>query len=403
MDQSLRPSQQRLLKIINLSAFSLHTLLFILVFWYFIKYDKNNTEKKLFGKKIYRPKPNLWKFNFALSNPKNEDITINLGDNPCIYLPDVKADIRKKAPAKVDIVLLILLFTGVTAFAHLLYGGLINRYYNKEIKRGRNLIRWVEYGITATIMAVILAVVGGVRHYQSIVLIAVTTVVQMLQGSIVEREVSAGNSILSPSVFVPLICGWGLFSGAWYVIIEQWYDGLNESMKTYEPCNDIYKLDVLQYKAFRAKLTEKFPNEFPAQNTSIDSFYNTIKNDPVLLNEFNKFTAEFTEDIKDGEDRTTGPPKFLQHLIWIVFAFYVSFGVVNLAHAISRTVKPNINFVGFETAYIALSFVSKTLLVVWCFLTVLQNVEWLTTCPYGSTDCKPIKAVRFEENSTTQE
>ena len=92
----------------------------------------------------------MWKFNFKLDDSDESD--------KCKVFPRVKADKRDKS--KVDIVLLILIFTGVTAVAHLFYGAIINKYYNREIARGRNLIRWIEYAVTATIMAVILAVVG---------------------------------------------------------------------------------------------------------------------------------------------------------------------------------------------------------------------------------------------------
>ena len=78
---------------------------------------------------------------------------------------------------------------------------------------------------------------------------------------------------------------------------------------------------------------------------------------------------------------------------------------MNLSRTISRTINPNIGLVGFEAAYIALPFVSKTLLVVWYFLAVPENVVWLETCPYGdNSGCKsPLLKIEDEEEGEEEE
>ena len=240
----------------------------------------------------------------------------------------------EKTGGKIDIWSLTAAFTIITIFAHVAYSSLLIDLYQSQIKIGRNPMRWIEYFMSATLMAIILALTAAVRIEALIVLVAVSTAGQMLQGFTIETAISQFKKWYSFDVLLPLIAGWGLFAAAWYTIISQWYRGFSAAETIYDPCPD----DLNPYK--------------DSQNSG-------------------------------------RPPEFLMHFIWIVFAFFVSFGIVNLAHiGVAATQSNNLYFWKIETAYIALSFASKAVLILYGTFTVFSELEWLQVCGAGDEPSK---------------
>ena len=180
-------------------------------------------------------------------------------------------------------------------------------------------------------MALILSLAAGVRIESTVVLLSVATAAQMLQGYSIESAVSQMKPWYSFDILLPLIAGWGLFAATWYTIITQWYSGFEKSRTSYDDCPD---------------------DENPYES---------------------------------GEG---GPPDGIVNLVWVVAAFFASFGIVNLAHIIvgSRATS-NAYFVTIEMTYIALSFVSKAILVIWGAFTVFSKLEWLQICGAGDKNC----------------
>lgn len=70
------------------------------------------------------------------------------------------------------LVYLAVAFLFITACFHLFYAR--STYYQNSVRKGYQHIRWLEYGITATIMGFIVAVISGVRD---IYLISVLTLI----------------------------------------------------------------------------------------------------------------------------------------------------------------------------------------------------------------------------------
>ena len=89
---------------------------------------------------------------------------------------------------EIDLFWLTAAFTAVTALAHLAYAtnGFGTGFYLKSIKNGSNPLRWLEYGVSASCMAVILAVLSGIRLRNYIIIIFLATFAQMLQGYNIE-------------------------------------------------------------------------------------------------------------------------------------------------------------------------------------------------------------------------
>ena len=136
----------------------------------------------------------------------------------------------------------------------------------------------------------------------------------MLQGYSIENAVSRRKSPSSSEILIPLFAGWLLFVGTWYVIISNWWTQFDEATKVYESCT--------------------------------------------------------------GTDGSREAPSWVRTLIWVVFAFYVSFGIVNLVYVF----RPQ-NFVAIETSYIVLSFASKAFLMIYAITSIFGGTVWLKRCP----------------------
>lgn len=98
------------------------------------------------------------------------------------------------APAgTANLPVLIGAFFLITAFFHFLYAYGRQTFYRRFIQQGANPLRWLEYSVTATIMAVILALAATVQTTQQLVLIAAATVAIMLLGWVSEKGVATGS------------------------------------------------------------------------------------------------------------------------------------------------------------------------------------------------------------------
>jgi hypothetical protein len=113
----------------------------------------------------------------------------------------------------------LMTFFAITSFAHLMYAtdfwGF--GFYSKVIYEGWNPFRWVEYGITASIMFFILCLLDGIRDVAALAPIVVSIAVVMGQGWIVENQLIKSmpdwTTITAATVF-----GWILLVTAFAVL-----------------------------------------------------------------------------------------------------------------------------------------------------------------------------------------
>lgn len=119
------------------------------------------------------------------------------------------------------------LFLAITAGFHFAYANDWFGYRNGAVS-GFQYIRWIEYGITATIMAVIVAISSGVNKVNSIVLCAVLTAAIMATGFVFEWLTA--NKQSKWITLLPLAVGFGLL--IWYCIIvyRAYQDRVKESI-----------------------------------------------------------------------------------------------------------------------------------------------------------------------------
>jgi len=90
----------------------------------------------------------------------------------------------------VNVVYLISSFFFLTATFHAIYAANIGGYYDKYLAENRNPLRWFEYSITATIMIVIVSLSATIQNLNLLAFIAVSTVVIMILGLVVENGIA---------------------------------------------------------------------------------------------------------------------------------------------------------------------------------------------------------------------
>ena len=140
-----------------------------------------------------------------------------------LSLQDSKIALQERT--SVNLAVLFLCVTVVTIIAHVFYQ--YSDIYKRHIKRGWNPFRWLEYGLSASIMLMIIAILCGIRTLNTLVMIVLATAVIMFMGylnehDIVDRRVGL-RSFLSFGV------AWILLLGIWWMIYDKFIDGMNNS------------------------------------------------------------------------------------------------------------------------------------------------------------------------------
>ena len=111
----------------------------------------------------------------------------------------------------------------VTCLAHVFYS--LWSGYDGMTLRGTNPFRYAEYGISASLMTLVIASFSGIQDVTGLLLLVVATVVMMGLGSSVENVASQGGK---PSV--PVLGGaWLLFAGIWAAIIYNFISTVSDS------------------------------------------------------------------------------------------------------------------------------------------------------------------------------
>jgi len=181
------------LSTLNYSAYIVHLVSAVAIGFYF----------------LYFPKPveyNTSLYTYKITNI-NEDnpriITFDFGDDTSAPVIPVSGLALK--------LLLIFIFLITAAFHFFYYSS--HKYY-QEILGGRNRYRWVEYGITASIMIFILCLISGVKEIYATLATVMLTITLMSFGYFFEmnkdRKVKLTAIIMG---FFVLTCTWAIILG----------------------------------------------------------------------------------------------------------------------------------------------------------------------------------------------
>lgn len=81
---------------------------------------------------------------------------------------------------------LIAIFFFLSAAAHFVIATVYNKDYNKDLKKGINKARWIEYALSASIMMVAISLLVGIYDLMSLVMIFTLTGIMNLMGLVME-------------------------------------------------------------------------------------------------------------------------------------------------------------------------------------------------------------------------
>jgi hypothetical protein len=167
---------------------------------------------------------------------------------------DLNYPLKAVESGKVNVKNLVLAFFGVTALAHLLYATDFfgKGWYSNALTKGWNPFRWIEYGISASLMVAIIAPFSGQRDASSVGLIVAANAAMQGQGFLVERALIAqGGPDLTSAYFATLV-GWLLLVAAWASILRAFFNTLNDVNKlgTFKLPSWLWGIGVVQAAFF---------------------------------------------------------------------------------------------------------------------------------------------------------
>ena len=113
--------------------------------------------------------------------------------------------------------LAVVLFLALAAIDHLSVATWANGWYDKQIERGVNPARWIEYSISASVMIVLIAMLAGVNEITALIALFGVNASMILFGLVMERA-NEGRDTVDWSPFI-----YGCIAGAipWIAIAVQ--------------------------------------------------------------------------------------------------------------------------------------------------------------------------------------
>ncbi|MGV8967898.1 MAG: heliorhodopsin HeR [Cellulomonas sp.] len=88
----------------------------------------------------------------------------------------------------------IALFLGLAGLDHLLTATVARTVYERDLGRGINRFRWVEYSLSATIMVIVISLYWGITTLNALIVIAGANVAMILFGWLQERMNPPGRT-----------------------------------------------------------------------------------------------------------------------------------------------------------------------------------------------------------------
>lgn len=172
-------------------------------------------------------------FNTTIYGYKIDSITNNGMDFTFKFGDGDAPEVELTSDALKTIVVLIFF---ITALFHLFYWK--SSIYKKEVYSGKNRIRWLEYGITASLMIFIFAVISGVKDMYSVYFIVLFNIVLMSFGYFLEMSSDKGAKLTSiiMGFFILII----IFSFTYYQFIQN----INVAKKDYDIPDWVYAVVI---------------------------------------------------------------------------------------------------------------------------------------------------------------
>lgn len=125
---------------------------------------------------------------------------------------------------------LVVVYFFFTAFFHTLYAtdAFGSGAYTRALAAQNNYFRWIEYAISSTIMTFLIAIISGVKGFDTVILLLLVNIAIMICGQIVES--ATGPNALTIRVLATAI-GWTLLLGVFFVIFYNFFNALNDGKR----------------------------------------------------------------------------------------------------------------------------------------------------------------------------
>ena len=102
--------------------------------------------------------------------------------------------------------ILVLIFL-ITACFHIYYAR--SKFYKRELERGYNRLRWIEYAITSTLMIFLLSILSGVKDFDAVLSLCIINATLMSFGYYFELANDNISKVLALSIgFILLLFIW---------------------------------------------------------------------------------------------------------------------------------------------------------------------------------------------------
>lgn len=88
----------------------------------------------------------------------------------------------------------VALFLGLAGLDHLLTATWARNVYERDLRRGINRFRWIEYSVSATVMVLVIAMYWGILTINALIVVAGANVAMILFGWLQERMNPPGRS-----------------------------------------------------------------------------------------------------------------------------------------------------------------------------------------------------------------
>lgn len=206
----------------NKYAIFAHTLSFLVIVLLYSYYDnsKNHVVAELYRSAL----------------PKEDDLNsqcnstggpVPQGAGQCVTAPIL--GVPKKANVSFNVIYGCLFFFAFTAFAHLYYytDGFKTGAYTKVIMQGWNPYRWVEYGVSASVMSVLIGYALGITEFPFLANLALLTAGMQASGYVVESALR--QPIINREVVLgATVGGWLLFTAMWGPLLYTFWSRVND-------------------------------------------------------------------------------------------------------------------------------------------------------------------------------
>lgn len=122
---------------------------------------------------------------------------------------------------------LVIVYFFFTAFFHTLYATdcFGTGAYTRAIANQNNYFRWIEYGISSTIMTFLIAIISGVKDLNTVILLLVMQIAMIACGQIVEA--ATGPNAKSIKIVASFV-GFVLLAGISFTFIRCFFTALND-------------------------------------------------------------------------------------------------------------------------------------------------------------------------------